>query len=138
LLWVACYDSTPTLYILNHQNLFPKSIYPQCSSYDKSFLFCIIDRTTSKNIHHSLGFKYVEFFNNVDPRDSLTIDLTLPTYNIFAVVVWWSLRYINSTCFSSASIPTYRLAMESINLSSAITYCFHHALATTIHDRHFM
>ncbi|GAU35593.1 hypothetical protein TSUD_295290 [Trifolium subterraneum] len=82
--WLACHNSVPTLYLLNHRKMSSSATCTRCGLQNESFLHCIRDCATSSQAL------------------------------IFSAGVWWSWRHRNLMCLNNETCSPIRSGFGGI------------------------
>ena len=110
LFWLACHDSVPTFFLLNHINIAPSATCSRCGLDDETFCHCVRDCNFSRIIWQHVGFHDANFYSNMDVIDWLKGgSMGLHSF-LFAATIRWAWRHQTLTCLSNENWPICRLS----------------------------
>jgi len=124
LFWLACQDSVPTLFLLNHRNIAPLATCPRCGLDDETFLHCIRDCNSSRIIWKHVDFHDAVFYFNLDVIDWLKGGSTGHHSLLFAATLWWAWHHRNLMCLNNENWPLSRISYNIHGMVDALISCF--------------
>lgn len=128
LIWLACHEAVPTLYLLNHRNMVASPLCTRCGDQDETFFHCIRDCQFSMEIWKKIGFTSQHFFSSTSAQVWLKEGTNSSKSILFLSGLWWIWRHRNLMCIgnktlslhhSHYTIPFFSLSVDSSGSSSA-------------------
>ena len=121
---MACHNSVPTLFLLNHRNIALTATCSRCNLHAETFLHCVRDCHHSIRIWHHCGFNDPNFLSDMIDHDWLKDGLMGPHCYLFADCLWWAWCHRNNLCFSNETLSIHHLSFNIQSMVENFKACF--------------
>ena len=131
LVWLACHNVVPTLFLLHHRHIAPTAACSRCGEQDETIRHCLRDCRFSSSIWFNLGFTDQAFFSDSVAHSWIKNNANGNRPSTFLADLWWKWRHRNLMCLNHETWTLLRLSFlihdtaDSIDASLQTTTVSH-------------